>query len=165
MSSAITSTKLEQKGQYFGTADAVWVHGYLHFEPGTWKWNEGYLVNLLILKYLCHWFCLNQPQYIRLDSLIVEVFGGFFETFQERSVDHIIYRDYITNRRSLIYCSLARGSTPCTCRPVRSSKSRAESLHALACTWPIYLSLYNRPVKARHFSVVEFAGNSFARGN
>ena len=35
-------------------------------------------------------------------------FGGeVFETFFEESVDHIIYRDYIANRRSLIYCSLA----------------------------------------------------------
>ena len=31
----------------------------------------------------------------------------FFETFKEGSVDHIIYRDYIANRRSFIYCSLA----------------------------------------------------------
>ena len=33
--------------------------------------------------------------------------GGFFETFLEGSVYHIIYRDYIANRRSVIYCSLA----------------------------------------------------------
>ena len=31
----------------------------------------------------------------------------FLETFFERSVDHVIYRDYIVNRRFLIYCSLA----------------------------------------------------------
>ena len=30
-----------RSGKYFGTADAVWVHGYLRFEPGAWKWNEG----------------------------------------------------------------------------------------------------------------------------
>ena len=29
------------------------------------------------------------------------------ETFLEGSVDHIIYRDHIVNRRSFIYCSLA----------------------------------------------------------
>ena len=35
-------------------------------------------------------------------------FGGeVFEKFFEESVDHIIYRDYIANRRSFIYCSLA----------------------------------------------------------
>ena len=30
-----------RQGKYFGTDDAVWVHGYLRFEPGAWKWNEG----------------------------------------------------------------------------------------------------------------------------
>ena len=34
-------------------------------------------------------------------------FGGFFKTFVEVSVDHIIYRDYISSRRLFIYCSLA----------------------------------------------------------
>ena len=33
--------------------------------------------------------------------------GDFFETFLEGSVDHIIYRDFIANRRSFMYCSLA----------------------------------------------------------
>ena len=32
--------------------------------------------------------------------------GGDFKTLLEGSVDHIIYRDYIVNRRSFIYCSL-----------------------------------------------------------
>ena len=36
MSDAITSTKLEQTGEVFWTADAVW----MRFEPGAWKWNE-----------------------------------------------------------------------------------------------------------------------------
>ena len=34
-------------------------------------------------------------------------FGGFLKTFLEGSVDHVIYRDYIVNRRFFIYCSLA----------------------------------------------------------
>ena len=33
--------------------------------------------------------------------------GGFFETFLEGSVDHIIYRDGLVNRRFFIYCCLA----------------------------------------------------------
>ena len=53
---------------------------------------------------------------MRLDSLTWTFFffwgGGFFKTFLERSVDHIIYRDYGVNRRSLIYCSLASGRFP-----------------------------------------------------
>ena len=35
------------------------------------------------------------------------IFILFLEAFLEGSVDHIIYRDYIENRRSFIYCSLA----------------------------------------------------------
>ena len=37
----------------------------------------------------------------------MDFLGGFFETFLEGSVDLIIYRDYIVNRRFFIYCSLA----------------------------------------------------------
>ena len=33
--------------------------------------------------------------------------GGLFKTFLEGSVDRVIYRDYIVNRRSFIYWSLA----------------------------------------------------------
>ena len=32
---------------------------------------------------------------------------GVVETFLEGSVDRVIYRDYIVNRRFVIYCSLA----------------------------------------------------------
>ena len=37
------------------------------------------------------------------------VWGGgvFFKTFLEGSVDRVIYRDYIVNRRFFIYCNLA----------------------------------------------------------
>ena len=49
---------------------------------------RGYIVYLLIVKYLLSllWNLLN---------------WGFFKTVLEGSVDHIIYRDYIANRRSL----------------------------------------------------------------
>ena len=51
MSEAITSTKLEQTGNYFGTANAVCVHGYLRFETGTHASEmRGYLVYVLIVK-------------------------------------------------------------------------------------------------------------------
>ena len=33
--------------------------------------------------------------------------GGGGKTFLEGTVDYIIHRDYIVNRRSFIYCSLA----------------------------------------------------------
>ena len=35
------------------------------------------------------------------------MFGGFFDTFSEGSVDRVIYRDYIVNLRAFIYCILA----------------------------------------------------------
>ena len=35
------------------------------------------------------------------------IWGGFFLTFLEGSVDHIICRDYTVNRRFFICCSLA----------------------------------------------------------
>ena len=52
-------------------------------------------------------------------------FWGIFKTFLEGSVDHIIYRDYIANRRSFIYCSLA--CTHC-CSTLHNERSM-DSLH------------------------------------
>ena len=49
-------------------------------------------------NYLIDFVYSLQPQYVRLDGLR-EILWGFFETFLEGSVDHIIYRDYIVNRR------------------------------------------------------------------
>ena len=40
----------------------------------------------------------------------MDFLGGFFETFLEGSVDHIVYKDYIVNRRFFIYCGQACGS-------------------------------------------------------
>ena len=37
----------------------------------------------------------------------MEIWGLFLKTFLDGSLDKIIYRNYIANRRSLIYCSLA----------------------------------------------------------
>ena len=76
---------------------------------------RGYLVYVLIVKYLSHRFFFKlQLQYMRLDGLIVElcvcVCGGV-KTFLAGSVDHVIYSDYTVNRRFFIYCSLACVST------------------------------------------------------
>ena len=35
-------------------------------------------------------------------------FGGGVKTPLEESLDHVIYMDYIVNRRFFVYCSLAR---------------------------------------------------------
>ena len=118
MSDAITSTKLEQTGEILWDSQVhVWVHGYLCFEPSTWKWNEGLpcLHKQVIVKKLLIDFVQIKPQYIKLDGLIVEALGDFLKTFLEGSMDHIIYRDYIPNRHSCIYCHLACvGTKPIT---------------------------------------------------
>ena len=56
---------------------------------------RGYLVFVLIVKYLSHRCCINSATSYK----IVEFFWGFFNTFLEWTVDHVIYRDYIVNRR------------------------------------------------------------------
>ena len=68
---------------------------------------RGYLVYVLIVKKVSHRFCLNLPTVYKTGRSYRGIFGGFFLTFLEGSVDHIIYRDYIVIRRSFIYCSLA----------------------------------------------------------
>ena len=66
---------------------------------------RGYLVYLLIEKYLLILFKFSHSI---LDWTVLSCnLGGFFLTFLEGSVDHIIYRDYKVNRRFFIYSSLA----------------------------------------------------------
>ena len=69
-------------------------------------------------------FVLIQPQYIRFDGLIVEFLWDFLKTFLGWSVDHIIYRDYVANRRSFIYCSLG------TCRCLVKGKTESREINA-----------------------------------
>ena len=69
---------------------------------------RGYLVYMLIVKYLSHRFCLNSATVYKIGR----PYRGFFKTILEGSVDHVIYRDYIVNRRFFIFCSLASGYTP-----------------------------------------------------
>ena len=54
-----------------------------------------------------HRFCLNSATAYKIRRSYRGSFWGFFKTFLEGSVDLIIYRDYIVNRRFFIYCSLA----------------------------------------------------------
>ena len=73
---------------------------------------RGYLVYVLIVKYLFHFFGFKFSHGILDWTALSWIFffflgGGGSETFLEGFVDHIIYRDYIANRRSFIYCSLA----------------------------------------------------------
>ena len=59
---------------------------------------RGYLVYVLIVKYLSHRFCLNSATIYEIGLPYCGIWGGFFKTFLEGSVDHVIYRDYIVNR-------------------------------------------------------------------
>ena len=68
---------------------------------------RGYLVYVLTAKYLSHRFCLNSATVYQIGRSYRGIFGVFFKTFLEGSVDHIIYRDYKVNRRFFIYSSLA----------------------------------------------------------
>ena len=50
----------------------------------------------------------------------MEFGGDFLKTFLEGSVDRVIYRDYIVNRRFFIYCSLACvRARVCVAEPVK----------------------------------------------
>ena len=72
---------------------------------------RGYLVYVLIEKNLSNRFCLNSATAYKIGRSYGEILGGSFKTFLEGSVDLIIYRDYIVNRRFFIYCSLAWAGT------------------------------------------------------
>ena len=74
---------------------------------------RGYLVYVMIVKYLLHRFCLNSAPVYWFGRPCRGIGGIFYETFLEGSVDRVIYWDYIVNRRFFIYCRLAiseRGS-------------------------------------------------------
>ena len=125
MSDAITSTKLEQTGEIFWDSRCClssWV-GYLRFEPGAWKWNEG----LPCLCADCKIFIsliLFKLSHIILDwTALSWNLGGGGETFLEGSVNHIICRDHIVNLRSFIYRSLACGAVGQGCSFSLSSSS------------------------------------------
>ena len=70
---------------------------------------RGYLVYVLIVKYLSHRFCLNSATVYQIERPYLGIFEGFFETFLEGYVDRVIYRDYIVNRRFFNYRKLACG--------------------------------------------------------
>ena len=51
---------------------------------------KGYLVYGKIVKYLSHCFCLNSVTGYKIGRSYRGFWGGFFETFLEGSVDHVI---------------------------------------------------------------------------
>ena len=107
MSDAITSAKLEQTGKIFWDSRCclcAWISAF--FSPAHESEMRGYLVYVLIVKNLLILFKFSQS-ILDWTALSWTFWGIFLKTFLEGSVDHIIYRDYIVNRRFFIYCSLA----------------------------------------------------------
>ena len=52
---------------------------------------RGYLVYVLIVKYLSHRFCLNSATAYYIRRSYRGIFGGFLKTFFEGSVDGVIF--------------------------------------------------------------------------
>ena len=123
-----------RQGSYFWTADAIWVHGYLRFEPGAWKWNEGLPCLSADCKNLSHWFCLNSATVYQIERSYRGMFLGFFKTFLEGSVYYIIYRDYIANRRSSICCTLASRHLAVYSQPYPSNSWSTQEFYSIAAS-------------------------------
>ena len=104
--------------------------GICVFSPAHESEMRGYLVYLLIVKYLSQLIRFKFSHGI-LDWKALWWNWGGGETFLEGSVDHIIYRVYTANRRSFIYCSLAslpRSSGTKSADSLRDSQSPAGSV-------------------------------------
>ena len=78
MPDAISSTKLEQTGAIFWDSRCC-LSVICVLSPAHESEMRGYLVYLLIVKYLSHWFCLNSAivAYIRSGGLTVELLEDF----------------------------------------------------------------------------------------
>ena len=100
MSDAITSTKLEPTGKNILGQSMLFVCvGICVLSPAHEREMRVYLVYVLIVKKISHRFCLNSATAYKIGRSYRGILGGFFETFLGGSVDLIIYRDYIVNRR------------------------------------------------------------------
>ena len=98
-----------EQGNIFGQPMLFECMGICVLSPAHEREMRGYLVYLLIVKYLSILFKYNHSI---LDWTALSLNCGWGwrvkkKTFLVGSVDHIICRDYIVNRSSFIYCSLA----------------------------------------------------------
>ena len=66
---------------------------------------RGYIVYVLIVKHVSHRFCLNSATAYKIGRPYRGIFFSFFFggegdfSFLEGSVDRVVYRDYVENRR------------------------------------------------------------------
>ena len=107
------------RGKILGQPRLFECMGICVLSPAHESEMRGYLVYVLIVKYLSHRFCLNSATVYKIGRPYRGTLGGFFQTFLEGSVDRVIYRDYIVNRRFFIYCSLATCTEPVSSKRVR----------------------------------------------
>ena len=96
------------RGNILGQPRLFECMGICVLSPAHESEMRGYLVYVLIVKYLPHRCCLNSATVYKIGRPYRGIFSGIFETFLEGSVDRVIDRDYIVNRSFSIYCSLAR---------------------------------------------------------
>ena len=77
------------------------MHGYLRFfTPAHENEMRGYLVYVLIVKYLFHRFCSPSHSILDWTAFLCNL---FFKTFLEGPVDRVICRDCIVNRRFFFF--------------------------------------------------------------
>ena len=77
--------------------------GICILSPARESEMRGYLVYVLIVKYISHRFCLNSATVYKIRQSYRGIILGFLKLFLEGSVDRVIYRDYIMNRRFFFY--------------------------------------------------------------
>ena len=87
------------RGNILGQLRLFECMGICVLSPAHENEMRGYLVYVLIVSYLSQRFCLTSATVYEIWTALSWNLGGFFETFLEGSVDRVIYRDYIVNRR------------------------------------------------------------------
>ena len=78
------------RGNILGQSMQFECMGICIMNPAHESEMRGYLVYVLTIKYLSHRFCLNPATVDQIGRSYRGFFWGFFETFLEGSVDHVI---------------------------------------------------------------------------
>ena len=78
------------RGNILGQPKLFECMGIYVLSPAHKSEMRGYLVYVLIVKYLSHRFYLNSAAVYKIGRPYRGIFWGFFETFLEGSVDRVI---------------------------------------------------------------------------
>ena len=82
MADAITSTKLEQTGEILRQPMLFECMGICVLSPAYESETRGYLVSVLIVKYLSHRFCLNSATVYKIGRPYRGILGIFKNIFR-----------------------------------------------------------------------------------